>query len=106
MPKLSNQTINEYVDDSELVFEECDTIAYSWEGFYGLDSHEWLPYWIEYMPYKQRYAYLTETQHQFLDYEPEMLRVDYNWKEWDCKYDGIERSVERRIDSGVNESPA
>lgn len=56
----------------------------SWEDFYGIDSPGYLPYWLMYMPKKERYAYLLDAGYEFLDFSIEMLKDDFDWKKWEC----------------------
>lgn len=62
--------------------------VYSWEEFFGLDSPDYLPYWVEYMRPEKRLEYLHAVGQTFKDFVPEMMDPRYDWKSWKCKYDG------------------
>ena len=60
---------------------------YAWEESFGVDNPDYLPYWIEYMPVKQRLRYLNECGRQFSDFRTEMLSPDFDWKnDWEVTH--------------------
>ena len=59
----------------------------SWEDFFGVDYPFNLPYWIQYMPQKERVIYLQSHGSEFIDFTQNMLKQDYEWEKWQAKPD-------------------